>query len=309
VPPQPVSSSSVRYWSDYNRVFFHPRSIAPLSENQFTTDSTAIADWTTGYQTFKEMENRAEIIDRDWRPFIEECDRMQGIQMITSTVDGWGGFASAYGEYLHDEYGKCCIWTWGLGALDYCDSSLSERRVQMATTVSSLASLCSTSNTFVPLSLPSRCPNDIDMTQPSLWKSSALLATGLETATLLSRVLKNSGLVTTLDELSRNLNTFASYPLAQLSLNVNPSADAASYIRGAGQHVIDRGLGWMDMSPISPMWATRSTSRMGHSSGPAKPKHAIVVRRSNFLSSNVECGDEEGARFVRYERYHAISKN
>ena len=39
---------------------------------------------------------------------------MQGIQLMASFDDAWGGFASDYIERLRDEYGKTAIWVWGL---------------------------------------------------------------------------------------------------------------------------------------------------------------------------------------------------
>ncbi len=53
-------------------------------------------------------------MDRDLRPFVEEADQMQGIQIMTTIDDAWGGFAARYIEQLRDEYGKLPIWTWGL---------------------------------------------------------------------------------------------------------------------------------------------------------------------------------------------------
>ena len=39
---------------------------------------------------------------------------MQGIQIFTTTDDGWGGFASEYVLALRDEYPKTELWTWGI---------------------------------------------------------------------------------------------------------------------------------------------------------------------------------------------------
>jgi hypothetical protein len=59
-----------------------------------------------------------DLIDRDFRLFAEECDQMQGIQIMTSTDDAWGGFASEYVAALRDEYSKASIVTWGLEGRD-----------------------------------------------------------------------------------------------------------------------------------------------------------------------------------------------
>jgi len=39
---------------------------------------------------------------------------MQGIQLITTIDDGWGGFASEYMDHLRDEFPKTTIWTWAI---------------------------------------------------------------------------------------------------------------------------------------------------------------------------------------------------
>lgn len=55
-----------------------------------------------------------ELLDRDLRPFVEECDQMQGFQVITGADDAWAGFASKYLEGLRDEFGRKSVWVWGL---------------------------------------------------------------------------------------------------------------------------------------------------------------------------------------------------
>ena len=67
-----------------------------------------------GTELFETLDKEHDIVDRDWRPFVEECDRMQGIQVFSTIDDAWGGFASSYIETLRDEYPKSCIWVWGL---------------------------------------------------------------------------------------------------------------------------------------------------------------------------------------------------
>ena len=39
---------------------------------------------------------------------------MQGVQVLTSVDDAWGGFAGEYVEELRDEYGKLDICVWGM---------------------------------------------------------------------------------------------------------------------------------------------------------------------------------------------------
>lgn len=55
-----------------------------------------------------------ELLDRDLRPFVEECDQMQGFQVITGADDAWAGFASKYLEGLRDGFGRKSVWVLGL---------------------------------------------------------------------------------------------------------------------------------------------------------------------------------------------------
>lgn len=113
--PPPLSTSSVRYWSDYSRVFYHPKSIVQLSEFDVNDKLMPFEDWDVGMELFEKLEREVDLVDRDLRPFVEECDGIQGLQIFTGVDDAWGGWASGWLERLRDEYGKMSIWTWGLG--------------------------------------------------------------------------------------------------------------------------------------------------------------------------------------------------
>lgn len=112
--PAPLTTSSVRYWSDFNRVYYHPRSIVQLNDYELHSSLMPFERWETGEELFAGLDKEHDIVDRDLRPFIEEADQMQGIQVMTTVDDAWGGFASKYVERLRDEYGKTTVWVWGL---------------------------------------------------------------------------------------------------------------------------------------------------------------------------------------------------
>ena len=70
--------------------------------------------WEFGEDLFSSLDKEHDLLDRDFRPWAEECDQMQGIQIFTGVDDAWGGFAARYVERLRDEYGKGTIWVWGI---------------------------------------------------------------------------------------------------------------------------------------------------------------------------------------------------
>jgi hypothetical protein len=113
--PPPLTTSSVRYWSDYSRLYYHPKSLVQLSEFELSDTLMPFETWETGLDLFEKMEREVDVMDRDLRPFVEQCDGMQGIQIMTGVDDAWGGWTSGWLERLRDEYGKLSIWTWGLG--------------------------------------------------------------------------------------------------------------------------------------------------------------------------------------------------
>lgn len=112
-PPE-LTTSSVRYWSDFNRVFFHPKSIIQLNEYELNSTVMPFEKWHMGEELFGSLDKEHDIVDRDLRSFVEEADQMQGLQIMTGIDDAWGGFAAKYIERLRDEYGKTPIWVWGV---------------------------------------------------------------------------------------------------------------------------------------------------------------------------------------------------
>ena len=118
--PSILTPSTVRYWSDFSRVFFHPRSIVQINDYELTSTILPFEKWASGEDLFRSLDGQGGgdsgegLMDRDVRRWAEECDHLQGVQIWTGADDAWGGFASRYVEALRDEMGKTEIWTWGL---------------------------------------------------------------------------------------------------------------------------------------------------------------------------------------------------
>lgn len=108
-----LSTKTVRYWSDFNRVFYHPRSIVQINDYELGSTLMPFDKWASGEDLFASMDRNVDLLDRDLRVWAEECDQMQGIQVFTSGDDAWGAFAAKYVESLRDEFPKMGIWTWG----------------------------------------------------------------------------------------------------------------------------------------------------------------------------------------------------
>ena len=118
----------MRYWSDFNRVFYHPKSILPISGYDISSGSQSLSQWGAGEELFCSLNSEHDLFDQDFRPFAEECDQLQGLQILTEVDNFWGGFAAKYMDHLRDEMGKTSMWVWGLE-----DGSV-HRRVSMSGT-------------------------------------------------------------------------------------------------------------------------------------------------------------------------------
>lgn len=114
LPAPALSSESVRYWSDYNRLFYHPRSIVQLNDYELNSKIMPFEDWSVGEDSFGELDKEHDLLDRDLRPFAEECDQLRALQLFTSSDDAWGGFAAKYVDRLRDEFGKKAVWVWAI---------------------------------------------------------------------------------------------------------------------------------------------------------------------------------------------------
>ena len=113
IPSRPTIST-VKYWSDFSHVYYHPRSIVQLNDYSLGSSLQPFENYAPGDELFDSLDKEHDLLDRDLRLWVEECDQMQGVQVFTGSDDAWGGFASRYVERLRDEYGKVGIWVWGM---------------------------------------------------------------------------------------------------------------------------------------------------------------------------------------------------
>ncbi|CAK7215405.1 mtDNA inheritance, partitioning of the mitochondrial organelle [Sporothrix curviconia] len=210
-PTEPLTPATVRYWSDYSRVYFHPRSLVEVGDEPevsgpptstvangtsagsggaaATTAAAAAAHpreytWADGEALFTELDREHDLLDCDMRLFVEEADQMQGFQVLASVDDSWGGFAARYLERMRDEYGKVNIWLWALQQPE-------KRITRLANKARTLVEAYTQASLVIPLAVPplplkSVLPSTFDPL--STWHTSALLATAIETATLPTRL-------------------------------------------------------------------------------------------------------------------------
>jgi hypothetical protein len=105
---------SVNNWSDFNRIYYHPRSINPIVTHQMDNDITPFDNYTIGRQAYEDNEKETDIFEENLRFFVEECDNMQGFQILTDVDDAFGGFTEGLLNNIRDEFLKTPIITYGL---------------------------------------------------------------------------------------------------------------------------------------------------------------------------------------------------
>ena len=201
--------STTRYFADFATTYFHPRSllsIAPPSDNinpanvlrgltgeagVSSSQSPQFTSFQAGADLFAARNAEIDILDEDVRPWIEECDNLQAIEVFASSDDSWSGFASRYIEQLRDELGKTCIWIWGTDGLTVDRQGQQSRarlHERVINTALGVTSFCEQRSMYIPLRMPSSLPSSIDLNSSVLWHTSGLLSSAVESVTLPTRL-------------------------------------------------------------------------------------------------------------------------
>lgn len=250
-----LTTESVRFWSDYNHVFYHPKSIVQLHEYEVNSSLMPFERFATGEELFASLDREHDLLDRDLRPFLEECDQFQGLQIFSSTDDAWGGFTARYMERVADELGKCPRWVFGL---EEGKSTTRDRRMlQVSNAAQSMHSVVPHSSLYIPVStLPARLPSTLTVDASSRWHTSALQAAVVETLTLPARLKDDEQGQARLDELEMTLGGDGRRPIVDATLSFdNPAnlsggaaADTAHDVRLANGSA--RGASEEDKSPV-----------------------------------------------------------
>ncbi|KAL9044631.1 MAG: hypothetical protein Q9214_002243 [Letrouitia sp. 1 TL-2023] len=219
--PRKPKKETVRFWSDFARTFYHPRSILQINDYELGSTIMPFERWEGGEDLYDKLDKEHDILDRDIRVWAEECDQMQGFQIFTSADDAWGGFSSKYVENLRDEFGKASIWTWGLeeetGQVEKAKTVL--RTVNIAKTLQDI--LLQTSM-YVPLTVSSRhLPPYVELDENSQWQLSGLLSLAVESMTLPSRLRHQSAQRGNLGDIEAVLNVNGNQRIANLQCTLD----------------------------------------------------------------------------------------
>lgn len=224
-----LSTESVRFWSDYNHVFYHPKSIVQLNEYEVNSSLMPFERYATGEELFASLDREHDLLDRDLRPFLEECDHFQGLQIFSGTDDAWGGFTARYLERVGDELGKCSRWVFALE--EGKQTSRERRMLQLSNAAQSMHSVVPHSSLYIPLStLPGHLPSNVTVDSSSRWHTSALQAAIVESLTLPARLKDDEQGRARLDELEMTLGGDGRRPIIDATLTVEDPANLSGNV-------------------------------------------------------------------------------
>ncbi|KAG0085565.1 mtDNA inheritance, partitioning of the mitochondrial organelle [Podila epicladia] len=191
-----VQMSGIRTWSDYNRVYFHPKSMVTASGYLLDSEFMPFDVFSYGRNAFLETEKEKDSFDENFRLFTEECDQLQGFQVLADVLDGWGGFATSYLEQLREDYPKTTVVTYGLSDDKMGkNTTLREKQTTIVNEALSMSNLARLSSLYVPVKAPTRqslvangWSKNIRLDPSNRYHTSAFISAGIDSVLLPCRL-------------------------------------------------------------------------------------------------------------------------
>uniref|UniRef100_A0A8C5J2C8 Misato mitochondrial distribution and morphology regulator 1 n=1 Tax=Junco hyemalis TaxID=40217 RepID=A0A8C5J2C8_JUNHY len=182
---------SPRLWSDYLSVNLHPKSLYVIRQYLHDGDCGCLEGFGQGESLLQDPACVEELEDR-LHFFVEECDYLQGFQVLCDLHNGFSGVGARVTELLHDEYARKGILTWGLTPVLSAVGDPQKSFCRLMNTALGIAHLSRHSSLFCPLSLNGSLglKPEPPVTFPYIkynaslsYHSSAILAAALDTLT------------------------------------------------------------------------------------------------------------------------------
>ncbi|TBU44587.1 tubulin nucleotide-binding domain-like protein [Dichomitus squalens] len=182
-------SHQIRFWSDYSRVFLHPRTLQMLPD--LADWEAADGEWIKSRESFQQYDIDHDLMENEMRNFVEECDGLQGLQLF-SDCPAFGGFTDAFLTAFLDEFPKLTSLAFSFLSDASSNATVTAEEPEATKALNdalSLRSLYSLSTLNVPIQHPSAWErgdwlDDLRLEMRSPYHTSALLSTHIESATL-----------------------------------------------------------------------------------------------------------------------------
>ncbi|XP_010072027.1 PREDICTED: protein misato homolog 1, partial [Pterocles gutturalis] len=199
---QEVSSSGrIQLWSNYLSVHLHPKSIYVIRQYMHDGECGCLEAFGQGESLLRDPSCLEELEDR-LHFYVEECDHLQGFQVLCDLHSGFSGVGAKVTELLYDEYLGKGILTWGLTPVLSNMGDYQKNFYRLMNTALGIVHLSSHSSLFCPLSLsgslglkpqpPVTFPY-INYDASLNYHSSAILAAALDTLTAPYRLCASQG--------------------------------------------------------------------------------------------------------------------
>jgi len=154
---------------------------------------------------------------RIFRYFVEDCDTLQGFHLATDMLDGFGGFSSAFLESLRDDFPKTPVVCFACYDSIAETKNKSEMQRRLLNEVFAVTHLHRDASLFVPLYALEKPPTPfLSHYKPTRYHSSGILASFVDTASLIYRLKKESF---SMGQMISNLNWRSNTKIAEASLS------------------------------------------------------------------------------------------
>ncbi|XP_072050730.1 protein misato homolog 1-like [Amphiura filiformis] len=199
---------SVVVWSDYLYGHMHPKTVSVIREFSHDSDVEPFELYTQGKTLMQKPSMEDDLEDR-LHFFAEECDHLQGFQVLVDFYNGFSGVGCSLLEYLEDEYSGKGILTVGVAPTTFSRETPAAESHRVINSALAFQKLSSHSSLFLPISAsrtlwrkpgpPVGFPH-ISYNSSLNYHTSAILASSLETMMLPYRTVENPLTVNILSE-------------------------------------------------------------------------------------------------------------
>ncbi|KAK3295831.1 tubulin domain-containing protein [Chaetomium fimeti] len=313
LPPPRPTPATIRFFSDYARTFYHPRSVVPIHERDLGggAGGAAFDRHAAGEELFADLDREHDLLDRDLRPFVEEADCMQGVQVFAGWDDAWGGFVGRYLERVRDEYGKVAVWVWGVeggGGGGKGGVGREKKLLRLGNKAKAITEWYKQASIVVPLAVPERLTSRVKLDPTSQWHTSALLAAAVESVMLPSR-MKDPLKRESLGQMADVLNVMGKQSVAGLQMSfARPGSEGQEDTRQRklSEEELSEGV-QLDIR-FAPSYQLDSYAR---SNGFDRPRvFSQLVASRGYEEEESENGErDEAGRRVRRSSYEPVTKS
>ncbi|XP_050584260.1 protein misato [Bombus affinis] len=206
----PNLENNISSWVDYLLPRFHPRTLNVIKHHKHDGAMYPFSIFTYGKNLWNTEQFSDDFSERI-RAYVEECDLMQGFQIILDSMDCFAGIGASCIQHLRDEYGKSIV---SFPCIDSKKTEPSTSNVikilntalcwqHVGEYASLFSPLCCGETAWPQIGEP-RIFNHLTYNSEVKYHSSAILATALDTLTIRYRRREYPNVV--LSDLCADLN-------------------------------------------------------------------------------------------------------